>query len=157
MCVLEVGLFLSNTILYGTTILLIHNTWRGALDEMEQSPCVSECRFFPLSPGPWQLLRHFLWTLGPQDTRFEINAPNHFTSYITAYIYIRNHLQWQLFSWSRSDSPSRGEFSICFCWLTLLLLSIMKMSSHNASHLSFLSQSHSKSGPVELSHHHSVM
>lgn len=112
--------------------------------------------FLFLKAWPWQLLRHFLWTLGPQKTRFEINAPNHLTSYITESIYIRNHLQWQLFSGSSSDSPRGAEFSICLCWLMFPLLSSMKMSSYNASHLTFLSPSHFKDGPIEVSHPHDL-
>lgn len=68
----------------------------------------------------------------------------------------KNHLQWELFSGSSSDSPRGTEFSICLCWLMFPLLSSMKMSSYNASHLTFLSPSHFKDGPIEVSHPHDL-
>lgn len=72
---LAVGIFLSNKISCGTLIFLIHNTWSTALDDTEQrAPVFRNVTSSPCSLRPWQHLRHFLWTFGPWETKFEIHT-----------------------------------------------------------------------------------
>lgn len=103
-----------------------------------------ERRFFSFFSWPRQLL----------STSFELQSPgtNIWNKWPKPFHFLRrcislhrNHLQGQLFSWKGSDSPS-GEDASTFlcCWLMFLRLSAMMTPSHNASHLTFLSPSHSQ-------------
>lgn len=87
------GEFLSNESLCGSPILLTYDTgWNRA-----KGPSSGNVTSFP-SPDEHSSSRAISFlTSVPQDTRFEINSPVHFTSYFTAYSSIRNHLRWQLF------------------------------------------------------------
>lgn len=106
---LAVGTFLSKKNSCGTPPLLICNTCEELWMNQSKRLDVLSFPYVMTTAAPEALALN----LGPQKTRFEINAPNHLTSYITASIYIRNHLQWQLFSGSSSHSPRGAEFSIC--------------------------------------------
>ena len=79
-----------------------------------------------------------------QEPRFEINDQNQFTSYVNVYLYIGITCSGS-FSMKQFSQPKwRRLFHLPLLLADFLLLNTMITPSHNASHLTFLSPSHSQ-------------
>lgn len=118
--------------------------------KQSEGPRVLECYFFSYSRWPWQLQGHFLFNFRASGNKVWNKCPSPFYFLHHCLFLHKKSSAMTAFPRSSADSPSRDEFPICLCCLTLLLLSITKTSSHNASHLYVFSWSHSRTG---LSHH----
>lgn len=124
----------------------------GALDELEQAPW---CPFFSLCHdhgSSWGTCFEFrapenkVWNKCPK--------PSYFLHHCI-YLHKKSSAVAAFFR-KQFSQPTWSRIFHLLCWLTFPLLSSIKMSSYNASHLTFLSPSHFKAGPREDSHPHDL-
>lgn len=117
----------------------------GALHELEQGPW---CLSFSLYHDPgssWGTFLNFrppenkIWNKGPKPPYFLHHR---------IYLHKKSSAVAAFFR-KQFSQPTWSRIFHLLCWLTFPLLRSMKMCSYNASHLTFLSPSHFKTGPIK--------